>query len=164
MKYILLVFSLVLTIQTQAQQSFTVEGDVQKVLTIQFAQLRSLPQHKIDSVRILNHKLEYKKTLHNVKGVLLKDALKELVLKTDSPKWNSEFYLIGWAEDNYKVVYSWNEIFNSPTGSQTYIILSIDDTDAMQLEEKISLITTSDFATGRRFVKQLSKVVVQQVK
>lgn len=59
--------------------------DNQKTI-VTSAELLKYPQHTIDSIQITNHLKEYKSTLKNIKGVLLKDVLSKISFKEKSPK------------------------------------------------------------------------------
>ena len=107
--------------------------------------------------------MQRKSSIKNIKGVLLKDILAKVEIDSSAPKTLSEYYLVFTATDNYKVVYSWNEIFNSPTGNQVLVLTSYDTNPAKAEKGNIAIITPSDFATGRRFVKGLSKISILQV-
>jgi len=76
----------------------------------------------------------------------------------------SEYYFVCIASDNYKVVFSWNEIFNSDTGKSVYIITAQDGKPATGLDNRIALVSPKDQMTGRRYVKGLQKIVVERVK
>jgi hypothetical protein len=65
------------------------------------------------------------------------------------------------ADDDYKVVFSWNELFNSPAGDKTLIITD-DDTENNE-RGKFKLITLTDRVTGRRYVKDFSKIIIKRV-
>ena len=164
MKYIaiaLLFFGF--TAQAQESKQFTIEGKVKNALTVTLADLKQYKSVSLDSMAIFNHLMQRKSSIKNIKGVLLKDILSKIEIDTDSPKKLSEYYLVFTATDNYKVVYSWNEIFNSPTGSQLLVLSSYDTDQAKAEKGNIAIITPSDFATGRRFVKGLSKISILQV-
>ncbi|KQT26134.1 molybdopterin-binding protein [Chryseobacterium sp. Leaf405] len=160
----LIILFLGLTLNAQASKSISVMGDVVKPLTISFNDLKSYQTHSLDSLVIYNHKMEYKSTLKKISGVLLKDVLAKIDFKADSPKLLSEFYLVCIADDGYKVVFSWNEIFNSRNGDQALIVTELNGSDVSQLKENIMLVTPTDKATGRRYVKNLSGILIQQVK
>lgn len=164
MKY-LIIAVLFLSFAANAQESkqFIIEGKVKKPLTITLDNLSTYKSVSLDSMTIFNHLMQRKNSIKNIKGVLLKDILAKVEIDAASPKTLSEYYLVFTATDNYKVVYSWNEIFNSPTGNQL-MVLSNYDTDPVKTEKgNIAIITPSDFATGRRFVKGLSKISILQV-
>lgn len=161
----LVILLLFFTVMANAQESrqFTIEGKVKRPLTITLNNLSAYKSVNLDSVTIFNHLMQRKSTIKNIKGVLLKDILAKVEIEAASPKTLSEYYLIFTATDNYKVVYSWNEIFNSPTGNQLMVLSSYDTEPAKAEKGNIAIITPSDFATGRRFVKGLSKISILQV-
>ncbi len=164
MKYLFIVLIFVaFTAKAQESKQFTIEGKVKNTLTVNLADLKQYKTVSLDSVTVFNHLMQRKSSIKNVKGVLLKDILAKIEINTDSPKKLSEFYLVFTATDNYKVVYSWNEIFNSPTGNQLLVLTSYDTHPAKAEKGNIAIITASDFATGRRFVKGLSKINILQV-
>lgn len=76
----------------------------------------------------------------------------------------NEYYLVCIASDNYKVVFSWNEIFNSEVGKSVYIITGQDGNWTYVLDNRIALVSSKDQLTGRRYVKGLQKIVIQRVK
>lgn len=153
-----------LSVNGQVTKTITIEGAVAKTVTINFADLKAYKTISIDSVQILNHKQEYKSTLKGIKGVLLKDIVTKAEFVVNSPKVLSEFYIVCIADDGYKVVFSWNELFNSPTGEHALIVTGINGAPSINQKEGIILLTPTDTATGRRYVKNVSKITIQQVK
>ncbi|MCU0448718.1 MAG: hypothetical protein MUC97_02580 [Bernardetiaceae bacterium] len=126
------------------------------------AQIDSLEAQTLPDVAILNHAGESRGMAKQLKGVLVKNLLQGLALQEDSPKRFSEFYLVFVAADGYKVVYSWNEIFNSPIGDNLYFITAKEGKTLAQMDERILVLTPIDFKTGRRHIKALSKIVVSR--
>ncbi len=72
------------------------------------------------------------------------------------------YYIECQATDGYKVIFSWNEIFNSETGNHTMIITSKNGVNMNQLDDRIALITPTDQATGRRYVKWLNRIIIHR--
>src|SRR5664279_440140 len=91
--------------------------------------------------------------MKNINGVLLKDILSVIPFNNENPKVLSEYYIECEATDGYKVFFFWNEIFNSETGKHVMIITNKNGTNAGQPDDRIALITPTDQATGRRYVK-----------
>ena len=145
-------------------ENFSIEGKVRKSLSLSLADLSSYKSYSIDSIVITNHLGERKSSLKKVKAVLLKDILDKVEIDAEAPKVLSEYYLVCIASDNYKVVFSWNEIFNNDTGKSVYIITAQDGKPATGLDNRIALIAPKDQMTGRRYVKGLQKIVVERVK
>ncbi|RZJ64264.1 MAG: molybdopterin-binding protein [Flavobacterium sp.] len=164
MKYLILfAFFVCVSLQAQVTTSITVEGQIAKPFTVKFDDLKSYKSQSIDSVTIWNHKMERKSSLKGIKGVLLKDVLEKAEFSVNSPKFLSEFYIVCIADDGYKVVFSWNEIFNSETGNKALIVTEIGGKPTISQKEGLILITPTDKATGRRYVKNFSKILIQKV-
>ena len=157
-------FSLIAQKPIPTTENFTIEGKVKKEMTFSIADLSSYKSYSVDSIVITNHLGERRSTLKNVKGVLLKDILDKIEIDSESPKALSEYYLVCIASDNYKVVFSWNEIFNNDLGKSIYILNGNDGKPASALDNRIALVSPTDKMTGRRYVKGLQKIVVERVK
>ncbi|MFC6095369.1 molybdopterin-binding protein [Flavobacterium qiangtangense] len=162
-KIALIILFFGLNANAQVSKTISVAGKIAKPFTINFADLKNYASQSIDSLVILNHKQEYKSTLKKLKGVLLKEVLSKAEFTVNSPKVLSEFYIVCVADDGYKVVFSWNEIFNSPTGDKALILTEINGNSTITQKEGIILVTPIDKATGRRYVKNLSKITIHQV-
>lgn len=142
---------------------FLVSGQIENEFNVTLYDLEQLQSKAIPDVAISNHKGNPRGVAKQLKGVLVKELLKDMQLKVDSPKFFSEFYFTFTAIDDYKVVYSWNEIFNSPTGDNLYIITERDGKKLREMDQRILILTPSDFQTGRRHIKGLSKIIVARV-
>ncbi|MBX2967058.1 MAG: hypothetical protein KF845_13010 [Cyclobacteriaceae bacterium] len=170
MKPITTLFALLITLTTwgqkniQATDNFVVTGEVKKELKFTLSDIEKHVSKNIGDVVITSHTGDPRGTARQLKGVLVKDILKNIELKEESPKLLSEFYFIFTAVDDYKVVYSWNEIFNSPTGDNLYVITTRDGKKLKDMEDRILILTPTDFKTGRRHIKGLSKIVVERVR
>ncbi|ANH80527.1 hypothetical protein A8C56_05550 [Niabella ginsenosidivorans] len=168
MKQLITIMLMLLCIATRGQKAieatneFLVTGAVTNELKFTLAAIERSPSGPIPDIVITNHKGEPRDTLKQLKGVLVKDLLKDIPLKEDNLKRFSEFYFTFVASDQYKVVYSWNEIFNSPTGNHIFIVTSINGEALQDMRSRILVVTPTDFKTGRRFIKCLSKVVVSR--
>lgn len=136
-------------------KKLTIKGEVKRELQFDISFMDTMKLTKIADVVITNHKGEVKRTLSNLQGVLLKDILMKAEAKKDDAKLLSELYFVFTACDGYKVVYSWNEIFNSSTGNSIYLIQEKEGTT-------FSAITISDMMTGRRYVQGLSTITVKR--
>lgn len=147
----------------QSSNSFTIEGAVKKSLTVTLDSIRHHKAVSIDSVGIKNHLGERKSSLENITVIPLKIFLDQVEFVVESPKQLSEFYLVLEATDGYKVVFSWNEIFNNPLGETVYIVCSRDGKNIENLDNRIAVFSKTDQMTGRRYVKGLQKITVKRV-
>lgn len=147
----------------KATDQFTVEGAVKKSYSFTLKDANSYTSKSLDSIVISNHLKQRRGSIKNVRGILLKDVLAKVELNESSPKLLSEFYFVCTGSDGYKVVYSWNEIFNTATGNNIYIITEKDGQRGEAVPDRIAIICVTDDATGRRFVKGLAKIIVKRV-
>ncbi len=150
----------------QTSSSFSIQGQVVQPVKLDLETLlsRSGSLASVDSLVIFTHDMKPRHTIHNLKGVLVKDILSAVKLNTDNPKDLSTFYFVCKATDEYKVVFSWNELFNTETGNHAMIIVSEEGRSGKELEDRIALISPTDKATGRRYVKWLTEIYVGRAK
>lgn len=140
-------------------ESFTITGKVKATLTVTTSDLQLFRSHTLGDVKITNHKGEEKGTASKLTGVLLKDIV-QAVMPNEDPKLLSEYYFVCQASDGYKVVYSWNELFNTAIGNTVYLVTSKEDNPAPRFDESILMISTQDLRTGRRYLKNLKTIYV----
>jgi hypothetical protein len=170
MKIIIAFIFTLLTCTTTAQNNtiptdhFSIEGKVKHALTFSIADLDTFQTKSLPDVVITNHLGEKKHTLTQLKGILLKDILSKAELDAENPKVLSEFYFVFVATDNYKITFSWNEIFNSETGNNIYIIMEEDGKKIKDINGRISIVTLTDFKTGRRHMSNINKIIVERAK
>ncbi len=144
--------------------SFTISGEVKSPVTIKIADLKKWNSVSIGDVTITNHLGEKKSEAKGLKGVLLKDILGSVEINAESPKVLSEYYFVCKANDNYTVVYSWNELFNTATGESAFIVTEKNGKDAASMDDSILMISPKDRMTGRRHVKALTSIEVKRAK
>ena len=166
MKYFLFFCIGFITYQaTEAQntsENFTILGEVLKPETIDIAKLSGYTEVHLDSLRIYSHDMQPRGLMKNINGVLLKDILSAIPFNNENPKVLSEYYIECRATDGYIVLFSWNEIFNSETGRHVMIITNENGTNAGQLDDRIALVSPTDQATGRRYVKWLNRIIIHR--
>lgn len=148
--------------QVDTTHAIFISGAIQKEISLDISALKAYPLVDIGDVPIINHLGVVKKKLLGVKGVRVKDALDKVAFQTENPKDLSELYFVFTATDGYRVVFSWNEIFNNPLGESLFFILERDGKKAEDLDDSIAVISTTDANTGRRFVKGLKTISVKR--
>lgn len=146
----------------QTTKSFTISGKVKTEKKVEIADLQKFTLQTIGSVNITSHKGDLKGKAKDMKGVLLRDVLQSVEIDVESPKLYSEFYFVCKAEDGYKAVYSWNELFNTAVGNSVYIILEKDGKHLADDEDSLLMISSEDIRTGRRYLKNLQTITVSR--
>ena len=144
-------------------ETLKVEGKIKAGKTFSIAELDAFPKVAISDQTLYNHKGEEKGSLKNMKGVLLKTVLADVQFEYGKPKELNEFYFVFVATDGYKVVFSWNEIYNTEAGNSFYIITEMEGKKLKDMDRRIVFISTADLKSGRRYIKALEKIEVRQV-
>ncbi len=164
--FILFTFTTSFTVAQQIKptSSFTISGEVFSPLTIQIADLKKWKEVAIGDLVITNHLGEKKSESKGLKGVLMKEILQSAEIKSENPKVLSEFYFVLIASDGYKVVYSWNELFNTAVGESVYVVTEKNGKLITEMDDSILVVSTKDLKTGRRNLKALSSIVIMRTK
>jgi len=169
MRYLIIVLVWVMPCLVSAQHDakptdfFTIEGKVKKGIHFKLDDAAAFTSISFDSIVVYNHLVVRKSVLKKVKGILLKDVIAKASFDISDPKPLSKYYFICIASDGYKVVFSWNEIFNTAIGEQLIIITEVDGVKSSASPQRIAIISAADIATGRRYVHGLQKIIVERV-
>jgi hypothetical protein len=143
--------------------SIKIMGKIKNGKVFSLEDLDTFPKTVIKDQIIYNHKGEVKDTLIKMKGISLKTILASIQYLNNNPKELNEFYFVFVASDGYKVVFSWNEIYNTEAGNNFFIVTEIEGKQLKYLDQRIAFISTTDLKTGRRYIKGLSKIEVKQI-
>lgn len=150
-------------VKNQPTTQFAITGDVEKTSVINADSLKQYKVSDIGDINVTDHTGAFKHKDDKLKGVLLKDVLSHTKFKTTSPKLLSRFYFVCTGADGYKVVYSWNELYNTTVGDHVYIITEKNGLSLDKMPESIQMTSASDFKTGRRYLHNLDKIFIAQV-
>lgn len=158
----LLTFGLTAQTPIQPTNALTIDGHVRKGITYSLSDLESMPSVDIKEVVLYNHKGEVKDTLSGLKGIGLKTLLEPVALDYQQPKELNEFYFLFTASDGYKVVFSWNEVYNTAIGNQLFVITEMKGQRIGALNQRILFLSAADEKTGRRYIKGLQSIAVRR--
>ena len=159
----LITFQMVAQRIVPATDSFIIQGKIKSELALTLSDLDTFPKSIIKDQIIYNQKGEPKDTVTNMKGVLLKSVLTPIEYVYDKPKQLNEFYFVLTGSDGYRVVFSWNEIYNTEAGNQFYIVTEKEGKTIKEMDERILFISTADLKAGRRYIKGLQAIEVRQL-
>jgi DMSO/TMAO reductase YedYZ molybdopterin-dependent catalytic subunit len=138
-----------------------VKGDIEFPLQLTVDSLRKMKTAVISNFKIMDQNGGIKKDDKTSKGVLLKDILEKAKIKQNGHK-DRNFYIVARASDDYKATFSWAEIFNNPTGENTYVLFEENGKPVKNGE--MVLICKNDIKTGPRHVYWLKSIEVYRVK
>lgn len=144
-------------------ETLKVEGKVKNGKTFSIADLDAFSKVAIPDQTLHNQKGEVKNSVKNMKGVLLKTVLENIDFNYEKPKELNEFYFVFVSTDGYKVVFSWNEIYNTEAGNNFYIVTEMDGKPITEMDQRILFIAATDLKPGRRYIKALEKIEVRRL-
>lgn len=143
--------------------SVTVSGAVERPLTLSVDELRKFPAQQIGELPLVCQTGANAGKLENLKGVLLRDILEKAVVKVSAHNDVKKMAIIASASDDYRVVFSWTEVFNSSIGEGVMVFFEKDGSPLADDEGRIAMISANDTRTGPRHVKWLQDIEVRKI-
>jgi uncharacterized protein YbaA (DUF1428 family) len=137
-------------------------GKINSPVTINDIDFKKFKTHPIGDVQILHSNGQVKRVWKDLTGIRLRDLLDTVKIDVSEGEALSQFYYVCKSIDGNKVVFSWNEIFNTSAGESIYIVLMRDDRPMEELNENILLITLKDNDTRFRYLKNLEEIHIQR--
>lgn len=165
---LLLPVCLVLAFHSFAQRTVApsdtvvIAGKIKTELRFALHDLQHMPVQSIPNVQLTSHEGVAKGIVKELKGFPLKVLLDKIEWVNAKPKELNSYYLTFKATDGYTVVFSWNELFNTPIGNNLFVITEKDGKKLPDMSERILVVSTSDLQIGRRYIKGLSQIQVSQ--
>lgn len=144
-------------------ENITVSGAVENPLKLSVADLRNFPPQHIGEVSVVCQSGADLGKLQNLKGVLLRDILEKAKIVSQGHNDVKKMAIIAIASDDYKVVFSWSEVFNSPVGEGVVVFFEKDRLPLADDEGRIAMISSKDTRTGPRHVKWLKAIEVRKI-
>ena len=139
-----------------------IAGNIRKPLRFGLADLDTFPTLQIKDQVIYNHRGEVKDTITGMRGIALKTLLAPVEYVYEKPKELNGLYVVFRASDGYKVVLSWNEIYNTAAGDGFFIVTEMQGKKLKSMEQRIVFISAADLKAGRRYIKGLRSIEVKQ--
>ena len=143
--------------------SIRIFGTTDSLFAVSFEEIARSDKFDLGNFKVTNHRGEFKKEYTAVEGVELLTILEKIKIPVEKPRELSEYYLIFRASDGFTVVFSWNEIFNTEIGKSLYIVTATDGKSLTESSDRILMISTKDFNTGRRHIKNLYSIEVKRI-
>lgn len=137
----------------------TISGGVEQTLKLDVDALRKRPAAQFIEVK-LTDKAGVSAT---VRGIRLRELLDEAKIVSRDHDTVKKLAIVAIAADQYKVVFSWNELFNSKAGDKVLVVLERNGKPLPDSEGPLALVSADDLRTGPRHVKWLQAVEVRQV-
>lgn len=138
---------------------FIITGKVKQEKTINITDIKRLSSITLSDVNVsCSPKIENR--VKEIKGVLLKNILDSVAFQYEKSRMLNQYYFLFVAKDGYKMVFSFNEMYNTEIGKNLYLVTEMEGKPLDQMDNRIMVLTTKDIKGGSRNMKWLSKIVV----
>ena len=149
-------------VHAQNPASLTIPGQVNQTLVLAVSDLEAFSAKTGGPVPIISASGETRRIIGTFRAVLLRDLLDRAGIQMANQKEKGRYYVVARATDGYTALFSHNELYNNPTGQQTYVLYAIDG-KPIEKEGPFMLLVTNDLISGARHVKWLTSVAIQKV-
>jgi len=169
--FLILALSIVTMLVSQAQvksdsgfvtESVTVKGKIKNSMVLTVESLQKMKVVNGKGVNIICQSGEHKKTIKSFKAVLLRDIIDSASVLMDRKKDRGKFVIVVTASDNYKVIFSYNELYFGAAGNNIYVAFE-ENGKALTEEGKIIIFCSSDKVSGPRHVKWVQTIEVKEI-
>ncbi|XPV69396.1 MAG: hypothetical protein ACNI25_02185 [Halarcobacter sp.] len=134
--------------------SLSVNGQIKEPYRLTKEEFERIPHSTIKNVNIVCASGEEKQKPKDLNGVLLIQLIQKAKIDIKSRKKLNQIVVLATASDNYTVVFSYNELFNTTIGNEVIVVYE---------NESFSLYSKKDFLTGPRHVYALTNIKIQLI-
>ncbi len=144
----------------EENSALRITGRVTRPLALGTKDLRGMDAEEVKDLLIICGSGTPKGRIRSCRGVLLENVIGRADVIKEEHNDTKKMLLIASSSDGFKVVFSWQEIFNTPIGGGVMILIEKDGESLDGEEGQLELISTEDYYTGSRYVKGLSTIEV----
>lgn len=145
--------------KVQPSDNFTIHGRVTHNATVNAHATDSLRSVDLGEITTVNHRGEVRSVRKNVKAILLRDFLKNLLPDADKPKEMGSYYFVLTGTDGYHFVVSFNEAFSN---DNIYIITESDGHNWASIPDRVAVLSLMQPHRGHVAMKGLADITVMK--
>lgn len=159
-----------MNIQTMAPENGTgaypdgaalqVNGRVERPLSLGMAEILNMEMEEFQNLFIVCGTGDPRDTIRRCRGVLIEKVLQKADVIKGEHNDTKRMFIVATAEDGYRVVFSWQEIFNTAVGGGVAILAERDGKPLDESRPRLDLISALDYYAGSRYVKNLRDIEV----
>jgi len=144
--------------------SLSISGAVRNKATLSAESLRASPLTvEMEPVPLTVSGGEVRRTLTGYRGIKLTGLLDQAQFEPSDHNSLKRSYIVARARDDYTVVFSWSELYNTTVGSGVLVLVEKDGQAISTAEGPLALISRLDLRTGPRHVRWLTSIEIKRV-
>ena len=137
-----------------------VTGRVVTPLVLNMADILAMETEEFKDLFIVCGTGEPRDTIRQCRGVLLEKIIQKADVLKGEHNDTKKMFIVAMAADGFKVVFSWQEIFNTPIGGGVAVLIEKDGRPLEETRDRIDLISAQDYFAGSRYVRDLRQIQV----
>lgn len=143
-----------------AAATLSIVGRVEKPLLLPIETLRTMDCLETVDLPMICGSGELKGRIGHCRGVLLAEVINRAEVVVKEHNDTKKMFVVAAANDGYRAVFSWQEIFNSPNGDGILVVLEKNGHPLYDGCGEVDLLSVRDHLSGPRYVRQLTTVEI----
>ena len=140
----------------------SVTGNVEHALDLSVDELRNFPAPEVKEVALVSESPATVGRLETFRGVPLRTLIEKAKLVTPGRNDLKKTIFIATASDDYAVVFTWSEVFNTEVGDGVLVYFEKDGRPLTEAEGRIAMLSAKDIHRGARHVRWLKSIEVRK--
>ena len=152
---------------TDIVPTLSLEGEILRVtgrvvtpLVLNMADILAMETEEFKDLFIVCGTGEPRDTIRHCRGVLMEKIIQKADILKGEHNDTKKMFIVATAADGFKVVFSWQEIFNTPIGGGVAVLTEKDGSPLEKKRNRIDLISAQDYFAGSRYVRDLKQIEV----
>lgn len=141
--------------------SIQVIGRVASPQELTLADLREMESEEFKDLFIVCGTGTPRDTIGSCRGVLIEKIIQKADVIREDHNDTKKTVIVATASDGYKVVFSWQEVFNTVIGGGVAVLTERDGRPLDETRDRMDLISTHDYYAGSRFVRDVRQIEVR---
>ncbi|MDR3089768.1 MAG: molybdopterin-dependent oxidoreductase [Desulfobulbaceae bacterium] len=143
----------------KSQACLRIIGRVARPVTLPFSELRAMDNLETEDLPMICGSGEPKGRTGRCRGVLLADVIGRAEVLAPEHNDTKKMFIVAAADDGYKAVFSWQELFNSPNGAAILVVFAKDGL-TLSDKEGVELLAACDHLSGPRHIHHLTTIEI----
>jgi hypothetical protein len=144
----------------EENRAIRIVGRVKRPLVVHAKELRGMASEELKDLPVYCGTGDPKGSIGSCRGVLLENVIAMAEVIKEEHDDTKKMFIVVSAADGYKVVFSWQEIFNTPIGGGVMILIEKNGRSLCEKEGDLELVSAEDYYTGSRYVRMLRRIEV----
>jgi hypothetical protein len=141
-------------------KAIRIVGRVKQPLVVRAEELCAMATEELNDLPIYCGTGDPKGSINHCRGVLLENVIAMAEVIKAAHNDTKKMFIVVSGGDGHKVVFSWQEIFNTPIGGGVMVLTEKNGHSLCEADGDLELVSAEDYFTGSRYVRMLRKIEI----